>query len=214
MEVDFDEPLMVCARTSLDKVKVFYVRDSDYNPLVLKGPLESKEIVALLESERVKQILGLPRTNVRKYKDDYIISDCLYEYDVNDYHICKLKIDKGRKISNIKLKGCEHKETNTILERSFLKALAFRLIIGTDDTTPRNFIVIENTVYSIDDPAWNVEQKELWKIKNHKIMYTNMLDRNWEWVDAFLVEWKNTLNLGYFGIQMCEKYLIRKNWVF
>jgi hypothetical protein len=69
-------------------------------------------------------------------------------------------------------------------------------------------------VYSIDDPAWNVERKELWKIKNHKIMYTNMLDRNWEWVEAFLVEWKNTLNLGYFGIQMCEKYLIRKNWVF
>lgn len=214
MQGDFDEPLLVCARTSPDKVNVYYVRDSDYNPLVLKGPLESKEIVALLESERVKTLLGLPRTNVRKYKDNYILSDCLYEYDPTDFHICKMKIDKGKKISNIKLKGWEHKETNTTLERSFLKALAFRLIVGTDDTVPRNFIVIEDTVYSIDDPAWNVEPKQLWKIKTHKEMYTDMLDRNWEWVQTFLVDWKNTLNLGYFGIQMCEKYLIRKNWVF
>jgi len=214
MEVDFEEVLKVCPRTSQDKVNVFYVRDSEYNPLVLKGPLENKEIVALLESERVKTLLDLPRTNVRKYEDNYIISDCLYDYDVNNFHICKLKIDKGQKISNIKLKGWEHKETNTILERSFLKALAFRLIIGTDDTVPRNFIVIENTVYSIDDPAWNIEPTQLWKIKNYKTMYTNMLDRNWEWVQAFLTEWKNTLHLGYFGIQMCQKYLIRKNWVF
>jgi len=214
MEVDFEEVLKVCPRTSQDKVHVFYVRDSENNPLVLKGPLENKEIVALLESERVKTLLDLPRTNVRKYEDNYIISDCLYDYDANDFHICKLKIDKGQKISNIKLKGWEHKETNTILERSFLKALAFRLIIGTDDSVPRNFIVIENTVYSIDDPAWNIEPKQLWKIKNHKTMYTNMLDRNWEWVQSFLTDWKNTLHLGYFGIQMCEKYLIRKNWVF
>jgi hypothetical protein len=108
----------------------------------------------------------------------------------------------------------KHDIEGQTVERSFLKALAFRLIIGTDDTVPRNFVVLDETVYSVDDPAWKKEPTQIWKIKNHNQKYTDMLDRHWNWVQAFLKDWQKQKLIGSFSIRMCNKYLKRENWSF
>jgi len=206
--------LQVAPRTGPEKVRVYYARDENHNPIILKGPLQDDEINAMLETERIKKLLDLPRTNVRVEDDNFIVSDCLYDYDFKDSHICASGIDKGQRLSNIKLKMWKHEFEGKILERSFLKALAFRLIVGTDDTVPRNFIVIDNTVYSVDDPAWKKEPLMIWKVKSHSKKYTDMLDTHWEWVQAFLEDWKENYDIGEFSINMCNKYLKRENWIF
>jgi hypothetical protein len=211
--MSYYDMLQVAPRTGADKVRVFYARDEDWNPVIMKGPLSQEEINAMLETERIKRILGVPRTNVRQ-DEDFLIADCLYDYDYEDSHTCVSGIDKGQKLSNIKLKMWKHDFEGKTLERSFLKALALRLILGTDDTVPRNFVVIGETVYSIDDPAWKIEPIRLWKIKNHTKKYTDMLDQHWDWVQAFLKDWKKQKSIGTFSIRMCNKYLKRENWSF
>lgn len=205
--------LQVAPRTSSDKVKVCYARDEQWNPVVLKGPLPDKEIEALLESERIKKILGLPRTNVRR-DGNYMVADCLYDYDSNDSHICSSGLDRGSSVSNIRLHMWKHEIDDPVTERSFLKALAFRLIVGTDDTVPRNFVVVQQTVYSVDDPAWKQEPERVWKLISHSEHYNRMLDRHWAWVKAFLYDWSKKKKIGEFSLQMIQKYLDRKNWNF
>lgn len=208
------ELLQVAPRTSSDKVPVYYARDEDWNPVVLKGPLSTEEIQALLITERFKELLGLPRTNVRWNDNNTVVSDCLYDYSLSESHICKSGIDKGKRLSNIKLKAWRHDITDRTAVRSFLKALAFRIMIGTDDTVPRNFIVIGQTVYSIDDPAWEEEPKHLWKVKTHSEHYNTLLDENWEWVIAFLNAWKQTEGLHDFNYKMIDKLMDRSYWKF
>lgn len=208
------ELLQVAPRTSAEKVPVYYARDEDWNPVVIKGPLSTEEIDALLITERFKKLLGLPRTNVRRGDDNFIISDCLYDYDIHDSHTCKSGIDKGKRLSNIKLKMWRHDITETVTVRSFLKALAFRLMIGTDDTVPRNFILIDQTVYSIDDPAWEEEPSQLWKVKTHSEHYNQLLNENWDWVMAFLEDWKSTEGLHDFNYHMIDKLMNRSYWKF
>ncbi len=208
------ELLQVAPRTSTDKVPVYYARDEDWNPLVIKGPLSAEEIDALLITERFKELLGLPRTNVCRSDNNTVISDCLYDYSLSESHTCTSGIDKGKRLSNIKLKMWRHDITDRTTVRSFLKALAFRLMIGTDDTVPRNFIVIDQTVYSIDDPAWEVEPSQLWKVKTHAEHYNKLLDENWEWVVTFLNSWKNTEGLHEFNYRMIDKLMDRSYWKF
>jgi hypothetical protein len=207
------EQLQVAARTGPEKVHVCYARDEDWNPVILKGPLPDREISAMLESERIKKILGLPRTNVRQ-DGNYVVADCLYDYDYHDSHLCRSGLDRGCRISNLRLRMWKHETNDPVTERSFLKALAFRLIVGTDDTVPRNFVLINQTVYSVDDPAWNLEPKRLWKLTSHSQHYADMLDRHWAWVKAFLYAWSRKKGLGEFCYTMIEKYQDRKNWVF
>ena len=211
--MSYYDMLQVAPRTGADKVRVFYARDEQWNPVILKGPLSQEEIKAMLETERIKCILGVPRTNVR-HDEDFLIADCLYDYDYEDSHTCVSGIDKGQKLSNLKLKMWKHEFEGETLERSFLKALALRLILGTDDTVPRNFVVVGDTVYSVDDPAWKKEPTIIWKIKTHSQKYTDMLDRHWDWVQAFLKDWRKQTSIGDFSIQMCNKYLNRANWSF
>lgn len=212
MNNEYYEKLQVAPRTGTDKVPVYYARDEEWNPVVLKGPIPEPEIAALLETERIKKILGVPRTHVRR-DGAHIVSDCLYDYSLKESHICKEGIDKGVRLSNIKLKMWKHDIRDPIAERSFLKALALRLIIGTDDTVPRNFVVLDQTVYSVDDPAWFKEPVRVWKVQAHSQHYNDMLDRHWKWVKAFLNVWRKK-DLPPFCIDMCNKYLERKNWVF
>jgi hypothetical protein len=211
--MSYYDMLQVAPRTGREKVRVFYARDEDWNPVILKGPLSTNEIEAMLETERIKQILKVPRTHVRR-DNDFLVSNCLYDYDYEDSHICLSPIDNGERLSNIKLKMWKHDFEGKTLERSFLKALALRLILGTDDTVPRNFVVLDETVYSVDDPAWKKEPTQIWKIKNHTKKYTDMLDRHWEWVQAFLKDWQKQKSIGHFSIRMCNKYLKRENWSF
>jgi hypothetical protein len=210
----YHELLQVAPRTSPEKVPVFYARDHDWNPLVVKGPLSNEEINALIITERIKELLGLPRTNVRRSDGNFVVSDCLYEYSADDFHICKSGIDKGKRLSNTKLKMWRHDITDKTTIRSFFKAVAFRHIIGTDDTVPRNFILIDQTVYSIDDPAWEQEPTRIWKVKNHSEHYNTLLDENWEWVMAFLTDWKNTAYLSSFAYNMIDKLMDRSYWNF
>jgi hypothetical protein len=205
--------LQVSPRTGPEKVAVCYARDEDWNPLVVKGPLSSEEINALVETERIKCVLDIPRTNVRRDDHGFIVADSLYDYDYNESHVCTSGIDKGVRLSNIKLKMWKHDTEDRIAQRSFLKALAFRLVIGTDDSVPRNFVVIGKTVYSVDDPAWKIEPTIIWKIKTHAGYYNRILDENWKWVSAFLSVWKKKA-IGDFSIRMCNKYLKRENWAF
>lgn len=207
------EKLQVAPRTGPEKVPVYYARDEDWNPVVLKGPLSEDEIQALLETERIKALLGVPRTHVRR-DGDLVVSDCLYEYDPADSHVCISGIDKGVRLSNIKLHMWRHDIEDVTTQRSFLKALALRLILGTDDTVPRNFVVIGNTVYSVDDPAWKQEPSRVWKIQTHSKHYNQMLNRHWDWVVAFLKAWKRKKELGEFSLRMCDKYMVRNNWNF
>lgn len=209
----FYDMLQVAPRTGPEKVGVFYARDEEWNPIILKGPLSTNEIEAMLETERIKKILQVPRTNVRQ-EDDFLIADCLYDYNYNESHTCVSGIDIGKRLSNIKLKTWKHDIEGTTVERSFLKALALRLILGTDDTVPRNFVVIDDTVYSVDDPAWKKEPTQIWKIKNHNKKYTDMLEQHWDWVQAFLKDWRKQKSIGRFSIRMCNKYLKKENWVF
>ena len=208
------EYLQVAPRTLAEKVPVYYSRDKNWNPVVVKGPLSSKEIDALLITEQIKILLGLPRTNVRRGDHNTLISDCLYDYDIHDSHTCRSGIDKGKRLSNIKLKMWRHDITDRTTVRSFLKALAFRLMIGTDDTVPRNFIVIDQTVYSIDDPAWEEEPERIWKVQNHSKHYNQLLDDNWEWVSAFLEDWRQTEGLHDFHYHMIDKLMERSYWNF
>ena len=210
----YHELLQVAPRTSSDKVPVYYARDEDWNPIVVKGPLSSEEIHALLITEKFKRILGLPRTNVRRSDDNHVVSDCLYDYSLSDSHKCTSGIDKGKQLSNVKLKMWKHDVTDVTTIRSFFKAMAFRLIIGTDDTVPRNFILIDQTVYSIDDPAWGIEPAHLWKVKTHSEHYNTLLDENWDWVKSFLSVWKNTPGLNDSCYCMIEKIMDRSYWKF
>ena len=207
------ELLQVAPRTAPEKARVHYARDEDWNPVIVKGPLLSNEIDAMLETERIKKLLGVPRTFVRS-EGTMLIANCLYDYNMRESHICRSGIDKGQRLSNIKLKMWSHDIVDITMERSFLKALALRLILGTDDTVVRNFVVIGKTVYSVDDPAWKKEPTYIWKVTAHKEKYEDMLNRHWLWVTVFLKKWKKKTALGIFSIAMCDKYMLRENWVF
>jgi hypothetical protein len=203
----------VAPRTAPEKVPVYYARDEDWNPVVLKPVPSEKEVAALLETERIKQLLGLPRTNVRRC-GEWVVADCLYDYDIRASHICRCTHDRGVRISNIKLKQWSHDTTDSITARSFLKALAFRVMIGTDDTVPRNFVVIDQTVYSVDDPAWGVEPARIWKVKSHGEHYRALLEEHWDWVYAFLSDWSTTPGLSEFNYAMIYKLMDREAWTF
>lgn len=210
----FHDLLQVAPRTGPEKIPVYYAHDSDGCAVILKRGLSDAEVTGLLKTEHIKELLGLPRTHVRRLGHDGIIAQCLYDYNVKESHVCRSGIDRGMRISNIKLKQWLHNVDDCVTIRSFFKALAFRQMIGTDDTVPRNFVLIGQTVYSVDDPAWEIEPTRVWKVKTHSEHYNQLLDEHWEWVLAFLIVWEETPGLSEFNYRMIGKMMRREYWKF
>lgn len=186
--------------------------------VVIKGPMESNDINNCIKSELIKKILNLPNTNIRILEDDisYIIQDSLVDYTILPTHIISTKLETDICVpENLSVPGWNHDMVdNTDLAYKILEGLLFRKVVGTNDTCTRNFIVIDNIIYSIDDASLDIDTDYMWKIPLIKPLkkYQNVLDICWDKLVETISIWRTKLIGNVFALKQLDKYSNLENW--
>lgn len=130
---------------------------------VIKGPLSEQERKECMMTQRLKEVLGLPHTDMRE-EGDFLVQRCIRDYTALPTVVQNSKWEKGIRVPVFG--AWEWKDayaTNPKVTQSMLEALLFRKIAGTNDTCSHNFIVDGCTVYSIDDRALGKRTRFMWK---------------------------------------------------
>jgi hypothetical protein len=97
---------------------------------------------------------------------------------------------------------------------AIMEALAFRKIVGTNDTCTRNFICCGGKVYSIDDPALNKTTPYMWKTQlvKPKADYEAALTAVWDRLTETFAKWRLLLADEPFALAMLEVYSNKTAW--
>lgn len=226
-ELGYSQLLRAQLRTSLFKPCVWYgTRDS--KQYVLKGPMWSNvmnnELNGALESQTLKDLLGIPSSNARE-EDDYLVQDCLIDYTRLPTEIQSSRWDKGILVPRYHhLSGWSHElmgdpETSDALRLSLFEALLFRKIVGTNDTCTHNLVVLmhENRVYSIDDAALGKRPLFMWKKAlpaADAAAYRAHLARLWHPLQETALRWRRILesrpdwSLSQFALRSLVKLMV------
>lgn len=203
--------LQAQARTGRGKPRVWFVSSTETTAKqqVVKGPVDARERDACLTSQRYKELLGLPHTNMALESHaghDYLVQDSLIDYTSLETRVVSTPYEK-----NVRVPILEHimpwdhtylKDASIAIQ--ILEALLFRKVVGAHDTCVQNFMVIASTpktpktqkVYSIDDAALQKTTTYMWKsplepdIANQ---FKQALDQCWEHLQATMDRWSSLL---------------------
>ena len=175
--IDPDTPLIQTQLiTARYKPHTYYCdldMDGSYG-YVLKGPFSDLGVIrSILLSDYVKKLINLSPLDYKivRYKDNYyMLCNNLIEIEPGNI------IEKSSKLeSSVIIYNGDHfffryemlndmdKELGSSLSLELFKILLFRKVIGTDDTNPRNIILFDGMLSSIDDPMLMKETPYMFK---------------------------------------------------
>ena len=204
---------------------------------VVKGPVIEKERDGALLSQRYKELLHLPHTNLRcehTAEGDFLIQRCLIDYTALETRITTTGFE-ANVVVPVDSHICpwddalldEHPE----LTQPMLEALLFRKVVGAHDTCRWNVMVVpepdymdENMsvlhLYSIDDAAAAGRTTPMmWKAKACSQAFGAALDRSWESLQQTMNRWETTLKslpdsdpLRTFALKQLLRYKSRGAW--
>ena len=105
-----------------------------------------------------------------------------------------------------------------------LKILAFRKIIGNDDTCIRNIIYVDKHIYSIDDAVMLRKTPYIFimNLIRHKCAYQKIVFKNFDIISDFLSQWQEIVknaddipdNVKSFIFSQISNLQVLGNWVF
>ena len=175
--------------TARHKARVWFAQTPNGQQWVVKGPVKSEERTACLESQAWKERLGLPHAETRQ-EGEFLVSRCLFDYTRLATHTVSSKLETNVRVPVLKTLSAWRDSMLGAPDTDFaiLQTLAFRKIIGTNDTCHRNILVIDGKVYSIDDPALKKPTLRMWKMVMSPA-YGAALDRVWDRLCAELDRW-------------------------
>lgn len=184
--------------TAKSKPRVWFAENSEGKQVVIKGPMTPKDRNAVISSEAMKIRLGLPHSNVRE-DGVFLVSDSLVDYKTFGTRSVTTKLEQNVQVIDSRdidsltwnVKMLEEQE----LARGILIALAFRKLVGANDTCDRNFVVRNSIVFSLDDAALNKDTTFMWKkgLQKQKARYIAALEAHWTYVEAELKRWVSVL---------------------
>ena len=220
--------------TSQYKSKVYYCSiDDDNYKYVLKGPFKKDdEMNSQLLSDCIKMKLFNNDNSYssKKIKYDtniYILSKNLIQIDKNKIVLKSSKLEENVNIYDGNHYHYSHQLIHMLKQKEIielLKILAFRKIIGTNDTCTRNIIYYEGHLYTIDDPVLLKTTPFMFKthVEKYELIYNKMVQKYWNEIQHFLKEWEEIIknsedlndNVKSFMLGQISVYLICDNWKF
>lgn len=224
--------------TSKYKPQVFYAsmngKTFDH---ILKGPYRtSSEIELLILSDRIKN--ELLSSKLKEYQSEIVsINQQLFYCGRNFIAInpsARTKASSKLETDVVIYSGNKFVLENDQLESLSLKAqrelisiLAFRKVIGTNDTCNRNIIYlpVRESMYTIDDPALFKETPKMFKTKvakDYVSIYDDMIDNHFDWILDLMSSWYAAIvkmndideSQRTFMMNMCVQLSDPENWVF
>lgn len=178
---------------------------------VVKGPVVERERDGALLSQRYKELLHLPHTNLRcesTAEGDFLIQRCLIDYTTLETRTATTGFEANVVVpadSHI----CPWRDEMLVeypeLTQPMLEALLFRKVVGAHDTCRWNVMVVpepdyddeERTVlhlYSIDDEAApGRTTPRMWKAKACPEAFGMALDRCWDALQSTMDRWEQAL---------------------
>lgn len=205
---------------------------------ILKGPMRppSNEAAELILSDKIKSMLGLvsPKSRLVDYRaEKYLLS--LNMADIQDpiktiTRTTKLETNVEVFDGNLNILNDKQILNYSLpIQAEILKLLFFRKLIGTNDTTARNFIVNlnKNICCSIDDPVKMVAENGFMFKKqfNHnlKLQWEQSLANTWDIVYEFICNCSDIVlakqrtlgkQLTDYMLDVCDEYSDIENWHF
>ena len=201
---------------------------------ILKGPFKSKsEIDVLLVSDKLKNEFLSPTP---RYTSEivsisnacYFKQNCLIHINADETTTTSSKLESEVTIYNGNHYFFDHSDMELMSDDEqieLLLTLAFRKVIGTNDTCCRNLIRINGHIYTIDDPALYTTTPLMFKAavpKKYLSIYKSALDRSFGYITDKLAEWHAKVDtLPYvvgdqkrFVKEMCEYLADEQSWEF
>ena len=212
----YEEPLQTQLLTGRSKPRVWF---GTYNgkQVVVKGPVAKKESKGVLKTQKIKECLGLPHTNAHM-DGDYLVFDSLIDYKKLPTRIVTSKIETNVKVPVMTSVGAWEKSMmeKEELVKQLLVGLLFRKVVGTNDTCARNFMVVENVVYSIDDAALDLTTSHMWKMKasmKASVEYVKAMNTHWDYLVNIIEDWETKLSEYPSCMERLALMKDMKNWV-
>lgn len=221
--------------TGRHKVRVYYCSLDDgknYN-YILKGPfIKEDEMNCQLLSDVIKRKLLSSNDSYSSKKvcyenGVYILSKNLIEIDQNKVVLKSSKLEENVTVYDGNKYLYSHELVNSLDDNELielLKILAFRKIIGTNDTCVRNIIYFNKHLFTIDDPVLLKTTPFMFKIhfEKYESIYNKIVDNNFKKITKFLNEWKTIINddvdipsnVKSFMLNQISTFSIRTNWKF
>lgn len=222
--------------TRSNKPKCYYcsLNGGESFDFILKGPFQNQhELNLQLLSDQVKKkLLPMPSSysskKVSMDNGDYYLAHNLIPIEKDNLISKSSKLEENSMIYN----GNKFMYTHDIVNRAIstneaielLKVLAFRKIIGTDDTCARNILYFNKHFYTIDDPVLLRSSKTIFEMPLEKLRnaYEKLVWKNFKSISIFLNEWNEIIsnaddipdNVKTFILNQISKYLIITSWVF
>lgn len=216
--------------TSAHKPKTFYCKFIHLNNTyafnhyshVIKYPMLDNDIDKIILSDKVKKILGLISCNIQKIKIGNYYGIIMINYNINiDEKQVIIKSSSIEKDVTIYNGDHLHVEWEDIQKYplEIFKILAFRYIMGTNDTNNRNILKLNNLkgrCISIDDPVLHVENQYMYKMPvpiKYRNLYDQMLKNNFDKI----LEWLNKIEIKFtkeFYLKQINKLKQIENWKF
>jgi hypothetical protein len=186
---------------------------------VVKGPVSVEERDACLRSQAIKELLGLPHTQLVA-EGDFLVQCCLFDYTTCPTEIRGSRLESKRPILSPSVSMAWRHDlvqqiSDTVLLQ-LMETLLFRRLVLTNDTCPQNILFVDGVVYSIDDGAYNKYPRQMWKrrLGEERQDYLDALQRVWPALQETMKRWYGLLE-GESALQ--KRLLIFKHmrhWVF
>ena len=204
--------------TGRAKARAWFATADNKKQVVIKGPVKPTEAEAVMKTETLKRSLGLPHANVR-VENSYIVADTL----VGDYTTFPTKVVTTKLEKEVTVIDCEKADMGIwdqamLAEdgktQNLLVALAFRKVVGANDTCNRNIVLSGETVYSVDDAAVEKETAHIWSkgLVKPKAAYEAALTKHWDAVKATLESWKSKVPADSYSAKRIAELSEQEGW--
>lgn len=200
---------------------------------ILKGPFTNEEeIDTQILSNVIKQKI-LPMKSYYQIKkvtlrnQPYFITINLIPIDKNLTTVKSSKIETNSTVYDGNKYFFNHQIVESLSNSEaieLLKILAFRKIIGNDDTCIRNIIYVDKHIYSIDDAVMLRKTPYIFimNLIRHKCAYQKIVFKNFDIISDFLSQWQEIVknaddipdNVKSFIFSQISNLQVLGNWVF
>ena len=209
---EFENPLQTQLLSGRCKPRVWFATRNG-KQVVVKGPTSEKESNGVLKTQKIKECLGLPHTNVHR-EGDYLVFDSLIDYKKLPTRIISSSLEKDVKVPIAQTVSAWDISMLEVPElvKQILVSLLFRKVVGANDTCPQNFMVISNIVYSIDDAALDRLTPRIWKTKASP-EYAKAMNTHWDYLVSIMEDWEKKLAEYPFCMERLAEMKDKNKWI-
>ena len=184
--------------TSRGKSPVYFATSlEDGKKYVLKGPMTHEMRKQIVRTENSKKKLKMNHLNVEfinLFGENWMKSDSLLDYDYDCKDLKSSKLEENIYIYNGLNNNYNFDHINDENFMEWFKNYMFRLVIGCNDHSARNFIInkVDGKVYSIDDHCLDLDFEDIFNIKmkkDIKLKCKEYMIKNKDELLKILVKW-------------------------